>query len=377
MTSKLSLTGVCLALAIAFPNVYAQNRKVSQEWITAAVTGGTGVGNGSLSRQNYSEPGDRNLALQRHFQMERSVQRVGQSLRHQFRESRNTAFDAYIYQSPDQAFCVLRKAMQDAASSMSNGPMTKILLDRGVNLAAAINSGSDAANCANPTNQATLVRKTRAAVLFDWVELVIDVAEDFDLPYYLPYRNLYHRCNPSPNSCDEYDEQMPPRYRDFDYRQFELQLVKLAARQLNLINNGFSLEGPHGAVPFGSLNVYINVVENLSAMVTLDLLNNLYRYAYNSATVQLHSLAWYLSQSSPRHQRGMDVFRFAHAELSSVANKLESDQFIRWDEDHDRTSDWVTPDLDRTWVAPRRPPSKNVPGFFDQNNDGQWVQPRR
>ncbi|MGE0763926.1 MAG: hypothetical protein AB7N80_11660 [Bdellovibrionales bacterium] len=377
-----ALTGAQIALAspseipaFAAPRTQAVKNTVSKDWVLAQVkNSGTGVGNSNLSRQNLSTPDARGQALANFFNMERYVSRAHDRLRNVVYGDRRAAFESYIHGAPDQAFCTLRAAMLNAFLMLPNGPMTKIVLNRGLELANALNANNphlEPVNCAAPSDQATLIRKTRAGMMFDWIKLAIEVSETFDKKYYLPYRFLYNRCAPNPDHCDDYNHRAPEAYRDFDYREFELESVRLAGKQLSTLQKGFSLQGPYGTVPFGSLKMVLVAITSLSDSVAADMLNNMYMYAFHKGVVQLHSLACYL-RDSHYSEGGIRLFRFAMKELGEATDEFESGTFNRCDKDCADNNDWVTPD--EGWVAPSRP-GRTAPGFVDKNDDGDWVAP--
>ena len=377
---------VTLTLAMALVTSFATQAQadtpqvVSDRWVERKVQSqivqfpvpaakGTGVGNGGLRRQDQTVT-NRRTGVEVQERWERWIDSADRSLRYEVYESRKEAYEAYIYGSPDQAFCSLQAALRTASVGMGNGPMTKALLDRGLSIAAQLNQGSERTDCSRPTNQATLVRKSRAAVLFDWIKMTIDVAENFDPKFYSPYRNLYNRCFPSPEACGGYQSRMPSRYHHFDYREFELGMIELAAKQVRLIQK-FTLIGADGqVVPFGSIGSYLNLAMVISNSVVDDLIDNLYAHAYHRAVVELYNVALNLKRGYGHH---FDAFNYTHRALANAVQWLDVKiEFPRCDSECSQENGWVTPDSE--WVRPKGD-QMVPPGMKYRTQDG-WVSPR-
>lgn len=286
---------------------------------------GTGVGNGGNSaRDQYllKLKNEMSLSMSRGKNPAHDVidwcSRVSAAL---MRE-RQRAMLQYQYNRRAQAEQILIDALVVAGQSLEtnpdqSGPMTKMLIDRTLTYSQALDQALGSG--------APFALSTKLNFLFGSVDFIVQIAREFDPPYYIPYRYQYNRCH-----------ECPP---DFDFSAFERQFVAMAARQLSFVTEHLTeaaLSG-HGVnfVPVGDPRAFLTVAELSTSFVAHDLRDNLHAYANACSIRDLESLSQTLTSYNlygdrsifPNDRWAVDQVR---EEMDRIADQIHQNSRCRY-----------------------------------------------
>lgn len=306
---------------------------------------------------------------------------VQESLHRFLHRAQIAAGQEYAKNRPGNGFGImmegLRRAEEAAAGRFgynATGPMTRTLIRRASAVGARI-AEARGTNRQMPDGTIMLVdEKVKYAILSEWITLIIDVAENFDVQFYIPYHQRFGRCSRGIDPCQRNGEV-------FDYRAFELRLVKLAGKQLELMNNKFSLQQDNNRIPFGTPQAYTIVMREIAGKIVDDLVGNLYQYAYHRPLVQLHNLAWHLRHRTG-HQDPFHEFSYALSQSEEVKTGLFAENFVHCDSGCASSQGWVTPRPGQVggpnapgFVHPSPPPAKPGHGGGQREDRDGFVSP--
>jgi hypothetical protein len=268
---------IVLVSVVASMNAMAQNNNV-------APLSGTIVGNGSNSaRDQYIENLRREMGP-RMSDRGASVPdltawcgRATNILRRELERAKNFTYRNNLVaasQILDDAMLVVGQAM--TVDPDRGGPLTKLLVDRGIMMSAALD------NVYRTGNRFELVSKLN--FLFEYVQFIVKMERDLDRTYYIPYR-YKHRRHCRDGECGE----------NFDFAEFQRQLVEYARQQLEFTQRTFTEiardNGYSRFLPIGSANGFLKIAELASAYVAHDLRNNLRAYANSCVVGRLEVLS--------------------------------------------------------------------------------------
>lgn len=162
---------------------------------------------------------------------------------------------------------VLLGALQRAASSAPGfgrrGPITMRAIQRVTQIATLVDRS---------ISNDPLGDRTSVVFLFSGYRFIRNVAENLDVPYYVPY--YYGR-----------------RGDDFDIQAFERVYVRIAADQLSMVIDALVLETGRGSVPLGTPRAVLKAIEVAAAASASDLRNSLWAVSFACEIQQLSALS--------------------------------------------------------------------------------------
>lgn len=193
------------------------------------------------------------------------------------------------------------------------GPYTRVMVDRALVLSKLI------------TNQGfvgggqRLDKVTYLNFLFSYVDFIIEIGEDFDQNWYVPYKYQYDRC---------YLDNCP---QQFNFRDFEQRYVLVARRQLEFTSQLIEVTGRGNVRPLGRPKVYLATAQALSFYVANDLSESLYAYVMSCSIGDLkfltEDLAAYLYKgSTDAFLSDSDAVTGTFSTLVEVIDDLETRQ---------------------------------------------------
>lgn len=163
---------------------------------------------------------------------------------------------------------ILLSALQRAASIAPtfgrHGPITMKAIQRVTQIATLVDRS---------ISDDRLGDRTSVVFMFRGYSFIRDVAQNLDIPYYVPY--YYDR-----------------RSGDFDVEQFERAFIQIASAQLEMVIDSLVISGgQRGSVPLGTPRAVLKALEVAAAASAADLRNSLWAVNFACEIQQLLGLS--------------------------------------------------------------------------------------